>query len=445
MIPSENPPPHSRHWLLLGVTALAIAGLYSIVLVTARTPGLSEIPLFQRLFSESLVVHVNLSVWVWFLSVAAMFWSMSADTQGTRRNVEKMALTSVILGTLFMSAAPLDPNGESLKSNYIPAISSPIFLASLFFLLFGFAAMAKLCLFFSAPSAPLSKPMRFGAKGAALIALLGFSAFLLSAYLMPSDIDGEPYYDLLFWGGGHILQFAHSLTQLLCWIVIAAALWEKQVLPDRVKMIVLSISPLAALFGLYPYVMGYDVTGMEFREFFTWHMIIFAGLAPALLAAWFLPLVLKRKKNALYSALASSLVLFVAGAVIGGMIEGQDVTIPAHYHGSIVSVTLAAMGAAYALLPRFGWKDVSTWKLAYWQPILYGIGQLMHISGLAWSGGYGVLRKTPGALEGGFTSAKAAMALMGTGGMLAIIGGLLFVVVVWKAVKHDKTDNGMTI
>ena len=56
----------------------------------------------------------------------------------------------------------------------------------------------------------------------------------------------------------------------------------------------------------------------------------------------------------------------------------------------------------------------------------------MHISGLAYSGGYEVLRKTPGAVTDG---ARAAMGIMGMGGLLAIIGGILFVLVVWRSLR----------
>ncbi|MFN7452136.1 MAG: hypothetical protein ACK5R5_04440, partial [Alphaproteobacteria bacterium] len=55
-----------RRWLMLGVAALAIAGLFSLILVIARTPQLAGL---KELFSVALVVHVDLSVLVWFLAV----------------------------------------------------------------------------------------------------------------------------------------------------------------------------------------------------------------------------------------------------------------------------------------------------------------------------------------------------------------------------------------
>ncbi|MDH4052222.1 MAG: cytochrome C oxidase subunit I, partial [Rubrivivax sp.] len=67
---------------------------------------------------------------------------------------------------------------------------------------------------------------------------------------------------------------------------------------------------------------------------------------------------------------------------------------------------------------------------------LYGAGQLMHIVGLVWSGGYGVQRKVAGAEQVLRSPGEVfGMGLMGLGGAVAILGGLLFVVVVWRAMR----------
>jgi heme/copper-type cytochrome/quinol oxidase subunit 1 len=135
----------------------------------------------------------------------------------------------------------------------------------------------------------------------------------------------------------------------------------------------------------------------------------------------------------LRAALAWSLVLFGAGGLIGLAIQGSNVKIPAHYHGSIVGVTLAFMGLAYYLLPQLGY-GAPRGRLATLQPTLYGVGQLAHALGLLWSGGYGVQRKVAGAeqvLRG--AEQVAAMGLMGLGGLAAVAGGFLFIVVVMRA------------
>ena len=92
-------------------------------------------------------------------------------------------------------------------------------------------------------------------------------------------------------------------------------------------------------------------------------------------------------------------------------------TIPAHYHGCIVGVTIAMMGFTYWLLPRLGFAAPPP-RLATWQAYLYGGGQLLHIVGLLWSGGYGVQRKVAdGAAVERSLEQVAGMGLMGLGGL----------------------------
>jgi heme/copper-type cytochrome/quinol oxidase subunit 1 len=185
------------------------------------------------------------------------------------------------------------------------------------------------------------------------------------------------------------------------------------------------------------------VTSVEHRKLLTWMMRAGGGLAilpvslAVVLALWERGSV-PEDVRPLRGALAMSLVLFGFGGLIGFAIQGSDVRIPAHYHGCIVGVTLAFMGLAYYLLPRLGFGAPMS-RMARLQPYVYGVGQLLHIIGLVWSGGYGVQRKVAGAaqvLES--TPEIAGMALMGLGGLIAITGGLLFVVVVLGALRQPR-------
>ena len=186
----------------------------------------------------------------------------------------------------------------------------------------------------------------------------------------------------------------------------------------------------------------HDVSSVEHRDMHTWGMRFGGGLAIAPLAlAVLLALAplrqLATERRPLRAALLASMLLFVAGGVIGLTISGSNVKIPAHYHGCIVGVTLALMGLVFHLLPQLGYRAPSG-RLAVLQPWLYGVGQLLHIVGLVWSGGYGVQRKVAGAEQVlRSTGEVAGMGLMGLGGLLAICGGLLFVVVVARAMRRQ--------
>ena len=136
------------------------------------------------------------------------------------------------------------------------------------------------------------------------------------------------------------------------------------------------------------------------------------------------------------------MLLFFAGGFIALLISGINTIIPAHYHGSIVGVTLALMGLAYMLLPRLGYAPVRG-RLADYQPWIYGLGQLLHIGGLAASGAMGIQRKTAGAAQGlDNLWAKAAMGVMGLGGLLAVVGGILFVWIMLRAFIQGRQGPG---
>ena len=117
------------------------------------------------------------------------------------------------------------------------------------------------------------------------------------------------------------------------------------------------------------------------------------------------------------------------------MIDGSDVTVPAHYHGCIVGVTLALMGTGYEVVSRLGYERVN-FKWSNIQLWVYGTGQFLHILGLVWSGGYGVQRKTAGAAQGLDSIERiAGMGVMGFGGLLSAVGGFMFVFIVVKALS----------
>ena len=49
-------------WLLLGLAALVVGGLYTILIVLSRTPFFQEFVPWTDFFHTALVVHVNLTV-----------------------------------------------------------------------------------------------------------------------------------------------------------------------------------------------------------------------------------------------------------------------------------------------------------------------------------------------------------------------------------------------
>jgi cytochrome c oxidase subunit 1 len=387
----------SRYWLLLGATALALAGLFSLTLIISRSPGLSKLPFFVNLFHVSIVAHVDLSVLAWFLCIACMVWSLSIKKISLPM-LEESALISMGLGIALIALAPFT-GGEALMSNYIPVIMSPVFFFGLALIGCSVTLMAIGVLLTSpfrgevarlrhalrmslverervsscakiTPSRPSATlpPLGGGTFSSALILLISLAAFYASYRMMPSIIDGEQYFELLFWGGGHVLQFLHVQILMVVWLFLVASAQcpVPSLLATRHSALgaIFLIGPIAALLTPLGYI--HEVTSSEHHQFFTQTMIMAGGIAPAILALLLLPKIWrargehKGENRSLWSALVISILLFLYGGVLGGMIEGQNVVIPAHYHGSIIGITIAFMGFAYALLPAY--SAIAAWR-----------------------------------------------------------------------------------
>jgi hypothetical protein len=425
-------------WLALGLAALVASGLFSVLLVAARAPFLA--PLFPAadFFRVALVAHVDLSVLVWFVAFAGVLWTVNgAPRLGA---LAWVAAACAAPGTALMSLAPFAGRGEPIMANYIPVLDHPLFLAGLVTFAAGGALLALRAI---AAPARVSFALdgvdaqRFGLNAAAVSGAVAVAAFAWSWAALPAGLSGHRYYELLFWGGGHVLQFTWTLLMLVAWLWLATLVGARLPLSPRVAALAFGIG-LAAVFAVPVIYLAWPVTSLEHRQLLTWLMRFGGGLAILPLGlAVLIGLVRAPPAGAatrpLKAALAASMTLFAVGGGIGFLIQGSDVRVPAHYHGSIVGVTLALMGLAYALVPRLGFGTPSG-RLATLQPLLYGGGQLLHILGLVWSGGYGVQRKVAGTGQVLRTTQEViGMGVMGVGGLIAVAGGVLFLVVVLRA------------
>lgn len=421
-------------WLLLSTAALAGAGVFSVLLVAARTPRFMHWFPAPDFFRVALVVHVDLSMLVWFFALGGVLWTISGSAR--LMPLGWIALAVSALGACTMAVAPFVADGRPIMSNYIPVIDGGPFLAGLAVFAAGAALLAVRGLTTVRPvgcSIDGAGSLRFGLNTAAVSAVIAVFAFVWSYASLPSEVPRQAYFEVLFWGGGHVLQSTYTLLMLVAWLALAAACGAPVPFSPRAVMLIFAIA-LASVFAVPAIYLAYDVTSGEHRRLMTWLMRFGGGLAivPAglavIVALWRVPRV-PHASRPMHAALIASLALFGAGGLMGFAIDGSDTRVPAHYHGCIVGVTLALMGLTYMLLPRLGWARPS--RLANAQPYLYGAGQLMHVAGLMWSGGYGVQRKVAGAEQVLRTGSEMfGMGLMGAGGLVAVVGGLLFVVVI---------------
>lgn len=432
----------ARGWLWLGLLALIGSGILSIVLVLSRAPQFQHLLPAGDFFRVALVVHVDLSVLVWFISLGGILWTLSGNMRALGLN--RAALAVAGLGTLLMTLSPFFGRGGPVMANYIPVLEDPVFLWGLAI----FGAGSVLLVVRSIIAMPAwamprdgADALRSGLTLCLLPAVVAIAAFAWSWLTTPDALTGKAYYEILFWGGGHALQFIWTIFMLIAWLWLASACGMQVPMTPRIALLCFFMGTLCVLAIPAAYLM-WPAHAVEHRNLLTFAMGLGGGL-PILPVALAVMLALRSgapladEARPLRAALLSSIALFCFGGLIGFTIAGSNVKIPAHYHGCIVGVTLALMGLVYHLLPRLGYGKPSR-KWATFSSYCYAAGQAMHIGGLMWSGGYGVQRKVAGAEQAlRSTQEIAAMGIMGLGGLVAIIGGLVFVLVVLAAIRRS--------
>lgn len=420
---------HIKQWLLIALISIALSGVAPLLLLAGRASFMAEMTAIKQWFVPVLVIHVNLSVGLWFIALAFMLcrilWPVRLPLM-----LHEASVWSFLFGVVAMVCAPF-AGGKAFTSNYIPVQNNALFF-------FGLALVfaATLCQLMP----PLWQMLRralpsSGAVKACCIWLSLLSAlgcFALSIMQHPDGYGGEAYYEAIFWGGGHILQLVYVQIAMVAWLWLGKTIELKLPSQNGVNAAFILLA-LTALTSPIIYLLV-DINSYYHIKFFSWQMNVVTGTIPGLLAFWLIVALRNSfQRGASFWVLLSSLILFLSGGLVGFLIEGSNTIIPAHYHGSTVGVTLALMGVAYIILPLIKGQDVQAWKMAKWQPVLYGAGQLLHVIGFAIAGSEGVARKAAGSMEGASELAQFGMQLVRFGGILAVIGGGLFVVVMWRA------------
>jgi len=435
----------SRAWLLMAVASLLASGLFVLLIIASRMPVLGELFPLKNFFHLAIVVHVDFSVLFWFGAIAAALWSL--HTRPNMLGAGWLALALVALGAVLLAIAPFHP-GQAIMSNYVPVLENHWFVAGLLSFALGLV-LAALRQMFSprrvSAACGMQAVARFGVQTSAVIVVLAAGALLWSWLALPEFLTGASYYEVLFWGGGHVLQFAWVQLMLVVWLWLGAMAGIRIALAPRWLMWLLLVNFAPAFLAVWGY-LQFEVGSPAHRTFFIWLMAAGGGLAAGpiglvlLHGAWrSAPGALGQR--AMRDGLVWSVVLFGLGGLLGFFINAGNTIVPAHYHGCIVAITLAFMLLCLRLAPVLGLGHAREGlvRAMVWT---YGPGQLLHVAGLAWSGGHGVQRKTAGAAQGLESIAEiAGMAVMGLGGLIAVVGGVLFLVAMLGTLRRSPRRN----
>lgn len=431
-------------WCAIGIVALALAGVFALLLALSRTPGVQDlVPWPLDFFGKALVVHVVFAFVVWFLAVFGAVVHLSTwqlAPAGPRFPVLGPIgpILSAIACVLIFVPALLD-RGEPTLNNYIPAIIDPVYYAGLGLLALGLVLPVLRLISTRVAAGVRLDILSIAGIAAAVVFLIALACFGLAL----GDLGGRPldhaFNEDLFWGGGHMLQFLSTILLLGTWSVLArltlgAELVARRVHIGAIVFLAAVVVPAPVLYFVF------DPLSAEQDQAFS--ALLWALGPPTLLIAVLGARTVRTLqtrdrglpwREPVFLSLVLSAVVFGVGGMLGMFIDGADTRTPAHYHGVIAGVMLAMMGLFFGvLLPLLGRAHIPK-RLARFLVIAFAGGQTLACIGLFLAGGYGAPRKVAGdaqGLEG--IGAIAGMAMNGIGALIAVIGGVLFI---WIAAR----------
>ena len=424
----------------------------------ARTPGIMHFLPGKDYIYICLVGHVDMAVIIWFLAFQG---TLLVYTSSVTRDVPLFSpalgwagFICAVTGTALVALTALFGLGPAIIVNYIPLVEHPFFFAGIIMVAIGMILTlinTLVTMTRTSPNGGLDLAA-FGMMTVGITLAVALVCFGLAWYLQidKAFLDHER----LFWGGGHILQFANAMTMIVAWLMLTRYTLGKDPIGTGIGKVLFLLYLPFVLFAPVIYFIR-DIAEPAHKEYFTALMQWGLGWSTTAFLIAILAAVVSARNgsfrnlpwgNPVFSSLIMSIAVFSMGGSIGLLIHGVNVIIPAHYHGAVGGVTIALMGLAFAFVPALS-RELSMKKLARSQPYVYATGLVLFAVGLFIAGGHGVARKTYGAEQQLNNIGKIiGMSIMGIGGLVAIVGGASFVLVALisliKKRKHIDNNSG---
>ena len=431
-------------WVALPLAALALAGILALLLALARMPGAEMIFPWtgQTFFQKLLVVHVTFAFVVWYLGVqGALTIVVTAQSVGEEMGglavfVGRVAVFGFGASFILLLIPALADLGDPSINNYIPLLVHPLYFAGLGLLAVSLALpILRLLIFLSRQR--FVEAGTFGVACAGVIYLIALVCFGAAWLTMPANTGIVGAAEYLMWGGGHILQFANTALMLCGFYLLARVALGETPLPAPWFKAMMLLLVAAAAAGPLLY-LSYAGGSPAMRLTFT-HLFWYALPVPATVVLGSVALLLIRRRRDVWSgapeikAVAAALILFSFGGVIGFFEGSVDTRTPSHYHAMLIAVTLGFIALYFGLFLPLLHRRTERRRLRTAMYFLLGGGQFVHSLGLYIAGLEGVARKTAGAAQDLDTTTKITfMVIEGIGGMIAVTGGIIFIVLAGK-------------
>ena len=442
-----------RAWAGLGIGALALAGVFALLLAISRMPGIeSTFPWPIGFFEKGLVIHVVFSFVVWFLAVFGALTSTATAKiclagQVRMAPLGRPGIVIAYVGSLMMAVPGFLDRGEASLNNYVPVIIDPLYYAGLL----AFTTAMVLVMVRFVANIPgrqqIASPFVDTMIASSIILVAALACFVLAYVPRMDDMVDTRFNEDVFWGGGHALQYLNVTLMLGGWYVLCYITMDKRPITQWLLRFILRLCVLPAL--VMPVLYGmFDPDSGDLHQFFTDLQYLLAPPVVVMGVALAVMFHSRPAGNRLpwedigFQCLFLSLMTFAIGGYLGLFVDGTDTRTPAHYHAVIAAVNLVFMGLFLRfLLPVIG-RPVVLSRSATALVWLYAVGQMVASVGLFLAGGYGTPRKTAGDSQGlEEIGAIAGLYMNGVGAAIAVIGGIMFIWICARALLRRQTGS----
>jgi cytochrome c oxidase subunit 1 len=461
-----------------GVVSLLVGGILALGVLLTRLPAVHLLP--ADWFYMILTAHgVDMLVcWIIFFEIAVLYFCASTllRCRIAAPRWAWLAFYLMVIGAVVNNVAVFRGDSSVMFTAYPPMGAHPAFYLGLILFAVGaligcFVFLGTLVVAKSEGTYNGSVPLvTFGAVTACIIAIFTIASgaiiliptFLWSVGLI-NHIDSLMY-RTVFWAFGHSSQQINVAAHVSVWYAIGAIVFGARPMSERVSrgafLLYILFLQLASAHHLLADP-GLTSNWKIFNTSYAMYLAVLATMVHGLTVPGSIEVAQREKGfdkglfewlrkapwgNPVFSGMFMSLVGFgflggISGVMMGteqlNLIIHNTLYVPGHFHATVViGTTLAFMALTYFLIPVLFRREMMFPQLAKWQPYLFGLGMGVFALFMMGAGTLGVPRRhwdmtfagnpLPYEFPG---TAYLMMGIMALGGLAAIAGGAIYLVI----------------
>jgi len=476
-----------RYHAVAAVVSLLVGGILALGVILTRWQAVHLLPADR--FYQVLTAHgINMLVfWIIFFEIALLYFAGSTLLR-SRIATPRIACAGfglMVLGALINNYSVYRGDSSVMFTAYAPMGAHPTFYLGL--ILFAVGALIGCFVFFGTLAAARAERtyrgsiplVTFGAMTAAIIAVFTIAAgaiILIPTFLWSVGLIGQIdslMYKTIFWAFGHSSQQINVSAQVAVWYAVAAIVFGAKPLSEKVSrgafLLYILFLQLASAHHLLvdP---GLTSNWKIFNTSYAMYLAVLASMVHGLTVPGSIEAAQREKGhnhglftwprrapwgNPVFSSMFISLIGFgflggISGVMMGteqlNLIIHNTIYVPGHFHATVVvGTTLAFMGLTYFLIPVLFRRELMFPGMAKWQPYVFGLSMSAVSLFLMGAGTLGVPRRhwdisfAGNAFPYEFPGAAwLMMALAGISGLIAAVGGAMYLAVTGGSVFFGK-------